>query len=80
MAALTELSEARRKNANWAMLLFDRDYEQLFYSIYSELWDEAEHFLSNNGRTLWEYFPRYGELLSVFMGEMTSSKMVELSA
>lgn len=35
VAAFKELGELRRRNAKWAMLLFDRDYEQLFYSIYS---------------------------------------------
>lgn len=79
VGGLAALGEARRRNANWAGLLFDRDYEQLFSSIYCELWDEGEQFLGNGGRTLWEYFPRYGELLAVFLGEMTGSRTVGLS-
>lgn len=29
------------ENPQWAALLFDREYEQLFYGLFSELWDEA---------------------------------------
>lgn len=37
------------------------------------MWDEAEVFLHNNGRIMWEYFPRYADLLSIFLGEMNDS-------
>lgn len=61
-------------------MLFDREYDQLFYSLYSELWDEAESILENNGKILWEYFPKYGELLSIFFGEINNSKIMDFSA
>jgi hypothetical protein len=34
----------------------------------------------NNGRIMWEYFPRYGDLLSIFFGEMNDSGILNFSA
>lgn len=29
---------------------------------------------------MWEYFPRYSELLSIFLGEMNNNRIVDYSA
>ena len=77
--SMTKLKEKAEGNSVWSRLLFDREYDQLLYGVYFELWEEGEVFLKHNGRVRWEYFPNYGKLLSIFFGQMNKGAIHEFT-
>lgn len=64
---------------DWAVILFNRKEEDLYYGMLIELLNEAENFLTNQEKVMWEYFPYYGEIIGSFLGEMSEGRITEYS-